>query len=62
MILGVQIFCPKMNGIKMILIKALSDIKVNRRILFQAVEQGFGKRNDNMFVYYHLEHKILVHK
>ena len=40
-----------MNGIEMILRKALLDIKVNSETLFQAIEQGFGKRNDNMFVH-----------
>jgi len=42
--------------------KALSSIKVNNETIFQAIEQGFGYKNTDMFVYYHPEHKQLVHK
>ena len=52
----------KMNGVDMTMRKVLCGIKVNNETIFQAVEQGFGYKNKDMFVYYHPEHKQLVNK
>jgi len=50
----------RMNGVEMKMRKALSEVIINNKTIFQAVEQGFGFRNKDIFVYYHPEHKKLV--
>ena len=52
----------KSKGVEMTFRKALSEVQINNEMIFQAVEQGYGSRNDNIFVYYHPEHKRLVLK
>jgi len=50
----------KCYGVDMTMRKALSKVKVNNEVIFQAVEQGYGTINDHIFVYYHPEHRRLV--
>ena len=50
----------KINGIKMILRNALLSIKNDNKKLFHAIEQGYGKRNEDVYTYYCPEHKRLV--
>ena len=52
----------KMNGMEMTLRKALSMVNVNGVAIFQAIEQGYGNKGNNTFLYYHPEHKQLVLK
>lgn len=52
----------KMNGVEMTLGKVFLSTKVNGASIFQAVEQGHGQRKDDVFVYFHPEHKRLVKK
>jgi len=52
----------KMNRVEMTMRKALLGVKVNNKIIFQAVEQGFGHHNEDVFVYFHLEYKQLINK
>ena len=48
------------NGVEMTFRKALAEVIVNKEIIFQAIEQGYGTRSNDLFVYYHPEHKKLV--
>ena len=48
------------KGVEMTVHKALSTVSVNGLLIFQAIEQGNGKRNKDIFLYYHLEHKQLI--
>ena len=50
------------KGVEMTVRKALSLVSVNGVSIFQAIEQGRGNRNKDMFVYYHPEHKQLINK
>ena len=47
----------KINGVEMTLRKALLSIKVNDEPIFQAVEQEYSQRKEDVFVYFHPEHK-----
>ena len=50
----------KCCGVDMTMRKALSEVKVNDEVIFQAIEQGYGDMNDHMFLYYHPEYRRLV--
>jgi len=50
----------KVKGVEMTFRKALSEVKINNEIIFQAVEQGYGFKNEDIFVYYYPEYKKLV--
>ena len=40
--------------------KVLSDIKINNKTIFHAVEQGHGARSKDVFAHYYPEYKKLV--
>ena len=52
----------KHKGVEKTFRKALSEVQISNETIFQAVEQGYGTRSDDIFVYYHPEHKRLVLK
>ena len=52
----------KHKGVEKTFRKALSEVQISNETIFQAVEQGYGTRRDDIFLYYHPEHKRLVLK
>ena len=52
----------KHKGVEKTFRKALSEVQISNETIFQAVEQGYGTRSDDIFVYYHPKHKRLVLK
>jgi len=52
----------KHKGVEKTFRKALSEVQISNETIFQAVEQGYGTRSDDIFLYYHPEHKRLVLK
>jgi len=50
----------KVKGVEMTFRKALSEVQINNETIFQAVEQGYGFKNEDIFIYYHPIHKKLV--
>ena len=52
----------KMHGVEMSMRKELGRIEVNKEITFQVVEQRFGHKSNDVFAYYHPEHKQLARK
>ena len=52
----------KMKGVEMTFRKALSSAQVNGVNMFQAAEQGHGQNKEDVYVYFHPEHKKLVMK
>ena len=50
----------KKDGVKITLRKALTEVKIDDEVIFQAIEQGYGDVNKHVFVCYHPEHRKLV--
>ena len=50
------------KGVEIMVCKVLSIVSVNGMLIFQAIEKGSRKRNKDIFMYYHPEHKQLINK
>ena len=48
------------SGVEKTFRKALSEVTISNEMIFQAIEQGYRVHSNDIFIYYHPEHRKLV--